>query len=428
MVVKALCALALLAATAQAQITQFEEKRIVDIQFSPMQPLDPADLARALPFKKGDPLRAEDVATAIDNLFATGRFEDIIVEAEASDDGVVVRFSTELARFLGGVTIKGVIPNPPNATQVAAAAQLTLGAPFRDADLTHARDAVNELLKSNGLYESQVTPELTRDDSAQQVFLTLQIAGKKRAKYGQPVIQGDTKLPNSTIIRATGWRLPIVHWWRQVTALRTRTGVQGVLAAYQNKDRLKASVELQKVDYDAPQGRVRPTLNIDPGPRVKVTALEASVSKSVLKRYVPVFEEHAVDNDLLAEGKRNLIDYFQGRGYYDVDIDFRILPAQADLETIQYAISRGQRYKVAKVAITGSRYFKEDRIRERMYMEAASFTLRRGRYSEAFQRKDEESIADLYRSNGFRDVKVNCAVDRDYEGKTGQIAVTVAIE
>ena len=118
MVVKALCALALLAATAQAQITQFEEKRIIDVQFSPVQPLDPADLARALPFKKGDPLRAEDVATAIDNLFATGRFEDIIVEAEASDDGVVVRFSTKLARFLGGVTIKGVIPNPPNATQV----------------------------------------------------------------------------------------------------------------------------------------------------------------------------------------------------------------------------------------------------------------------------------------------------------------------
>ena len=205
MVVKALCALALFAATAQAQITQFEEKRIIDIQFSPMQPLDPADLARALPFKKGDPLRAEDVATAIDNLFATGRFEEIIVEAEASDDGVVVRFSTELARFLGGVTIKGVIPNPPNATQIAAAAQLTLGAPFRDADLTHAREAVNELLKSNGLYESQVTPELTLDDSAQQVFLTLRIAGKKRAKYDQPVIQGDTKLPNSTIIRATGW-------------------------------------------------------------------------------------------------------------------------------------------------------------------------------------------------------------------------------
>jgi outer membrane protein assembly complex protein YaeT len=128
------------------------------------------------------------------------------------------------------------------------------------------------------------------------------------------------------------------------------------------------------------------------------------------------------------EGKRNLIDYFQGQGYYDVDIDFRILPAQNDLETIEYVISRGERYKLMKVSVKGNHYFAEDHIRERMYMQAASFTLRRGRYSEAFQRKDQASIADLYRSNGFRDVKVNCTVDREYQGKAGQLAVTVTID
>ena len=38
---------------------------------------------------------------------------------------------------------------------------------------------------------------------------------------------------------------------------------------------------------------------------------------------MPVFEERAVDNDLLVEGERNLRDYFQSQGYYDVDVDFR---------------------------------------------------------------------------------------------------------
>jgi outer membrane protein assembly complex protein YaeT len=63
-----------------------------------------------------------------------------------------------------------------------------------------------------------------------------------------------------------------------------------------------------------------------------------------------------------------------------------------------------------------------------MYMEPASFTMRHGRYSEAFQRKDEESIADLYRSNGFRDVKVKCTVNRNYGGRPGQLAVTVTVD
>ena len=105
-----------------------------------------------------------------------------------------------------------------------------------------------------------------------------------------------------------------------------------------------------------------------------------------------------IRDSLLVEGKRNLTDYFQGRGYYDVDIDFRVLPEQNDLQTIEYVISEGQRYKVAKVSVTGNRYFNEDTIRDRMYMQPASFTLHRGRYSEAFQRKDEENIASLYLS------------------------------
>jgi outer membrane protein assembly complex protein YaeT len=54
--------------------------------------------------------------------------------------------------------------------------------------------------------------------------------------------------------------------------------------------------------------------------------------------------------------------------------------------------------------------------------------MRRGRYSEAFQRKDEGAIADLYRSNGFRDVKVTCTVNRNYGGKTGELGVAVNID
>src|ERR1035438_5733361 len=112
MVRKVLLAMAPATTISPAQVVQFENKRIVDIQFLPVQPLDPADLHAALPFQKGDPLRADDVANAIDNLFASGRFEDIIAEAEPSGDGVVVRFVTQLTWFLGGVKVEGKVMNP----------------------------------------------------------------------------------------------------------------------------------------------------------------------------------------------------------------------------------------------------------------------------------------------------------------------------
>ena len=432
-VLKSLCILALGLSSAVAQVSLFEGRPIVEITFSPTQPLDPADLATAQPLKKGEPLRAADVARAIDGLFATGRFEDIAVEAEAAPAGVHIIFVVKNTWFAGGISVAGKVSQSPNRGQVTSAARFTLGEPFRDQDVTDGAASIQKLFQNNGLYEATVTPTVERDSQAQQAFVTFTVKEHKRAKYEMPVVQddtpaGETKLSNDTILRATGWRIPIVHWWRHVTNTHTRNGVRRLRAKYEDKDRLKAKVELTKLDYDAQRHRVQPHLTIDPGPKVTVKAVEAKVSKRLLKRYVPVFQERTVDNDLLVEGKRNLSDYFQGQGYYDVSVDFRVLPPQKDLQAIEYVITRGERYKLVSLAINGNHYFDTEDIRERMYMEPASFQLRHGRYSDGFLRKDQEDIESLYQSNGFRDVKVTAQVDRDYKGKTGDVRVTLNIE
>ena len=419
----------LTACLAKAQTSAFEGKPIVDIQFPNGQPLDPADLTRALPLRKGQPLHAIDVAYAIDGLFATGRFDDIVVEAEPAGDGVIVRFVTKTAAFLGGISVNGKVLESPNRAQIDNAAQLSLGAPFHDDDIAEAVDRIHRLLQANGFYEARVTPTVERRNDAAQVFLAFQIQEGKRAKYDTPTITGVTKLPDATILRATGWRFPLIHWWKHVTSSRTRGGVQGVLNKYGSKDRLMARVELKKLDYDASRLRVHPDLDIHGGPTVKVTATEIKVSRRVLKRYVPVFQQRAVDDDLLETGKRNLQEYFQSQGYYDVSVDFKVQPVHDDQETVEYAISRGMRYKLVRVSVTGNRYFDSDSIRERMFMQPAGFLiLRHGRYSEAFRRRDEESIANLYKSNGFRDVKVTSEVTREAKGKAGDIEVTMHID
>jgi outer membrane protein insertion porin family len=411
-----------------AQVSQWEGRRIVDIQFSPAQILDPADLNKALKLTRGEELRAQDVADSIDGLFATGQFEDIVVEAEPSLGGVILHFVTKNTQFVDGVVVQGKVETPPSRGQAANAGQLTLGAPFHDEDLTQATDGIKKLLEANGLYQAQVTPSVERSGDGQQVFITFHVKEGKRAKYDMPVIHGDTKLPDNTILRATGWRLPVIHWWRHVTDSRTHSGIQGISNKYAKQDRLSAQVELEKLDYDAKRRRVQPNLKIAAGPKIKVKAVETKLSHRVIKRYVPVFQVGAVDNDLLVQGQRNLRDYLQGQGYYDVDVDFRVQPIQNDLENIEYVISRGERQKLVHVAIRGGQYFSTADIRERMFMQPASFiTLRHGRYSEAFRHKDEETIADLYRTNGFRDVKVTSVVDRNYQGKSDAVAVTVNI-
>jgi outer membrane protein insertion porin family len=421
------CAITL-ATCCLAQVSEFEGRTIADIQYSPSQPLAPQDLAKSQPLQKGMPLRGEDVAHAIDGLFATGRFENIVVEAEPLPNGIVVRFNLQLAQFVGGIAVAGGSPSPPNRAQIEAATQLMLGTPFHDADVTAAVESITRLLQANGLYEAGVTPLVVHDDNAQQVYVTFKIDPGKRAKYAMPAIHGDAKLSDNTILRVTGWRIPLIHWWRKVTNSRTHEGVQALLRNYAKKGHYRADAEITDLDYDPERRRLHPDLLIDPGPRVKITALEAKVSQRVLKRYVPVFQQGTVDNDLLIEGRRNLADYFQSKGYYDVDVQFRVQAPESDTEQIEYVISRGERYKLVKLSITGSNYFDRGTLRERMFLAPASLFSRHGSYSEAFVRKDEENISLLYRASGFRDAKITSSIERNYRGKPGDIALTLHID
>lgn len=428
MAVLYLLILALGAPTIFGQTNTLNGRKIVDIQITPADNVHKDDIGETLTIKAGSVYRQEDVSDSIDRLFATGRFEDIVAEAEPSGDGVILRFVTTPARFVGGVSIEGKVSAPPGRGEIASAARLQLGQQLQDEDIDRAAQRIRRVLTSNGLYEAEVTPEVQPPGTAQEVFVTFRVKSGKRAKYAMPSIRGETKLSEGTILRATGWRVPIIHFWRHVTEARTRKGIQGILGKYQGQERLTARVELEKLEYDPQRRRVHPQLQVNAGPKVKVRAVEAKVSKRVMRRYVPIFQERAVDNDLLVEGARNLRDYFQSKGYYDVDVDFRTKPVANDEQTIEYVIAQGQRYKMSHLAISGGKYFSEDDLRERMFMTPATLTMRRGRFSEAFRKKDEENIANLYKANGFRDVKVTSIVDRDHDGKTGEVGVTVQIE
>jgi outer membrane protein insertion porin family len=406
----------------------YEGQRIVNIRFDPpAQPVDSDDLNRLLTWKAGDELRLADVSAAIKRLYATGSYSSIDVDTEPVTGGVELVIRTTEQWFIGPVEVHGKVNPPPSQGQLASAAQLDLGQPFNDDDIQTALQGMRQLLERNGLYGAQITPKIERDPAHQEVSITFQLEAGKRARMTSPVIEGDTKLPAPQVAAAAKYK----GWfrWRPATAANVQTGVRDILKKYGKKDRLTASVTLEKREYLAPINRIRPTIQANGGPVVKITAEEAKISKGTLKKYVPVFEEQSVNNDLLVSGARNLRDYFQFQGYFDVQVDFKITTPSPDRENIVYRIGLGTRHRVAAVAIKGAHYFRSSDIRVHLYTRTAGFIrLRHGRYSEDFAKRDEASISALYRDNGFRDVKVTASTVDNYQGRKGAVGVTFTIQ
>ena len=406
----------------------YEGKPISQIRYDPpSQPVTRADLARLVPFKPGAPLRLAEVREAIKRLYGTGQYSNIEIETEPAPNGVTLLIRTTEQWFVGPVEVHGKMRVPPNEGQLGNAARLELGAPFNEEDLQTAEKGIGDLLQRNGLYLAKVDPKVDRDPEHQQVSFTFQVDSGKRARLTTPTITGETKIPVADIAKATKYK----GWfrWKQATDQETQSGIQNIRKRYDKQDRLTGTATLDHMDYDAATNRVRPTIQTDSGPKVKINTSGAKVSKSNHQKYVPVFDEETVNRDLLVSGVRNLRDYFQNQGYFDVQVDFQNKQTNPDQEDITYTIGLGERHKVVKVDVQGNHYFTTDQIRERMFLQAAGFVrLRHGRYTEGFARRDEESVKALYRDNGFRDVKVAAEAHDGYKGKKGEVAVTLTID
>ena len=424
------CILALLSLHAAdlAPADEYEGKPIQELRFEPpSQPVTRADLARLMPLHDGTPLHLAEVRSAIKQLYSTGLYANIEIDAEPAGSGVVLVIRTTEQWFVGPVEVHGKVNYPPNEGQLANAARLELGTPFNDDDLQAAAKGIQDLLQRNGLYLAKISPKVERDAEHQEVALTFTVNSGKRARLEMPVVTGDTKLPPEQIAKATKYK----GWfrWKQATQENTNSGVKNARGKYEKAERLTANVSLDHSDYIASENRVRPTINADGGPKVKVTTEGAKISKKDLQKYVPVFDEETVNRDLLVRGVANLRDYWQNRGYFDVTVDFQTAEPDPDQETITYVIGLGDRHKLLRVDITGNHFFKAEDIRERIFLHPAGFIrLRHGRYSQGFASRDREAVVALYQDSGFQDVKVTVDVIDDYKGKKGDVVVTLAIE
>jgi outer membrane protein insertion porin family len=414
----------------QGQAQKFEGLNVVNIQFDPMnQPLEASELYEILPLKRGQPLREADVRASIQRLFATGRYADIQVDAEPYNGGVIIRFITRNSWFIGSVHAVGKISDPPHTGQLENATQLDLGQPYTEAKLQQALEGARRLLESNGLYRPTIRPVFDYDSQYQQVRIRFEVDSGPRARFTAPILQGNLQMDPTRIIAATKWRRWLLHTWKPVTQARVRAATSGIEKLYQKEDRLEAKVELVQMPIDTETQTALPTLRIDAGPRIQVNAIGAGISQKKLRQYVPIFEEHAVDQDLLAEGARNLRDYLQSEGYFDADVEFKEQRVVNDQANLDYLVNRGERHKLVALEITGNRYFTTDTLRERMLLQTASLIqYRHGRYSEALLRRDENDITNLYQSNGFRDVKVTHRVTDNYRGRKNDISVSIHVE
>jgi outer membrane protein assembly complex protein YaeT len=162
---------------------------------------------------------------------------------------------------------------------------------------------------------------------------------------------------------------------------------------------------------------------------VEIASEGFKLSQHVLHRLVPIYEEGALDDDLLNEGRRNIQNHLQSLGYFEATVGVSQHSAQ-DGKSLQvvYAVNPGDRHKLAAIRISGNRFFPDELIRSRMQNQAAGRIFSHGRYSEALLEEDVRRIETLYRASGFRQAEVSSKLVDKYQGNPSQLAIEIIVK
>ncbi|HXZ80661.1 MAG TPA: POTRA domain-containing protein [Terriglobales bacterium] len=367
--------------------------------------------------KNNEPFDRRKIRESLQALYASGRFSDVeaVVEPLAGGD-LILAFVTRPNYFVGYKTTEGG-PKRPTSGQLLDSAKIQLGELFTQSKIDSSIRRMKALMAENGFYQAQLTARTTVRPENQLIDVNYVIDPGPPAHIGTLTIEGDAGFSAEQIAKSTN-----LETGHTVTADRISKALQKLRKKYSKGDYLEAQVSLIDRKYHPETNTVDFTLKIFRGREVAVRTDGASIGKRKLKKYVPIYEEHAVDADLLNEGSRNLRNYLQTEGYFDAEVAYRQQTADNRLNII-YSIERGDKRTLAAIQFDGNKYFDDPLLRERLQIQTKSFSLKHGRYSQALLSDDVDNLTNLYRANGFDQVKVKTEVLSNYNGKPSDLAI-----
>ena len=437
------------AATATAGIFALRGQKLAAIQFEGVEygPSDP--LPAQLGLKVGDAISPEAVRAATRRLFVTGLYRDIAVRSLRSPNGVTLVFDGTPRYFIGRIRIQGV--NQERLVSIlAASTDLQPGLPFTNSQVSTGITNIKATLAQNGYYQPLVIASTEHLPDGKQVDVIYSINIGPQATVGNVALTGD---PGMSVeqFRKIGKLEPIVktlHFFKsknKVTRDTASTSLSKVRAYYQKKNRLEAAVALEKSEYAPERKQLDYDFRSNQGPIVDIQIDGTKVSAARRKKLLPIYEESAVDTDLLNEGAHNIREFLERQGYFDAQVDPLVsgvpdeptyaddgtpLPPPSNLtEKVVFKVDEGKKYKVVAVNVDGNKYFQTDNIKERMQVVRADAYVRNGRFSPTLLSNDVDSITSLYHANGFSKVKITTdEVKGQDKKKLGTITVNVHID
>ena len=420
--------LLLVASTALAQLapmgpqTAYEGQNVSTVSLIANPHRDLAPLLPLVAQETGAPYDEAKIQATAEALKQAGGFPKVEINVEPEVSGLRINFLLEPAYYLGIVDFPG-LGKYFSYTRLLQVANLQDEDPYDPSRIPLAENALRDFLRKNGYFQAKVHAEPTIDDGHQLVSVKFTVETGKPARISSVKVEPPETPVSAQLlhsVKSLRARLSggLLKSGKPYSPERIKAATTLMKRTLTHEHRLAGTIQENPPQYNPGTNRVDVSFRVEAGPVVTVRTVGAKLTViplmtgRLLKKLIPIYSEGTIDQDLVAEGQRNLTDYFQKKGFYQVKVttDYEKQPDQI---LVVYKIDRGTKQKVDRVLFHGNYELSAKELMEQITVKK-SHLWTHGSVSQKLLKQSAENIQALYRDRGFEEVKVTTrTVDRE---------------
>ncbi len=316
------------------------------------------DYRRLIKIESGAPLSQKTVRRTVRLLYATGRFEQIVVSASPgeAEDALILTVTAQPLLFIDEITMRGNSALSDNRIKLAG--NLRRFSPFYESSLERIREEILFAYRSEGYADAQVSIEVKKRSSS-EVDLALSIREGERRVIKAIRLIGEA-LPSEK--RELENELSLANAFAPLTDERIREMDDRVERYYRDRGHLDATVRHQTAE----KGTV--VMTVSRGPRYELTIDGRSAfSDATLRAIVNRIENWQHNSDAAAV---RLTLFYQAAGFPDVAVNALLRKERAggqEVTRIALTIAEGPRRFLDGVVFSGVAAEDPEELKERIF-------------------------------------------------------------
>jgi outer membrane protein assembly factor BamA len=392
----------------------YEGQKVASITIAANPHLD-VDHYRPLIVQQPDePFSQQKVNSSVQALKKTNAFADVRVTVMPETAGLRLTFVLEPAYYIGMIKFPGAMKyfSYSRLLQVVNLPDQTV---FQQADLETANEALVKFFQGYGFFLAKVHAETQFDDANQLAHITFRVVPGPHAHVGKVDVRGSTPEENRKLegvmrsfkARFTG---ALLKRGKPYSPRRIQAATALLKSELSKQHYPDNKIVLGDPQYDPKTNLASVTINVDTGPVIDIRLVGAKLtwipfqSERRKKKLISIYDEGSVDPDIIEESRRNLTDYFQRKGYFDVKVNTNS-QQQNGRTILTFQIDKGQKYSVDEIAFSGNHNLSNSDLAAQVQVKKRRL-LSHGLYSAKLLQASGKNIENLYKDNGFEDVKV----------------------